>query len=46
MAFPEEILDEALETDLNTNEVIPDYLFYLKMYAAHQKLDFEGSSAD
>jgi hypothetical protein len=46
MAFPEEIFDEALETDLNTNELIPDYLFYLKMYAAHQKMDFEGPAND
>ena len=44
MACPEEIFEDRQETALNTNEVMPDYLFYLKMYAAHQQMDFENPS--
>jgi len=46
MIYPEEIFEKREETALNTNEVIPDYQFYLKMYAAHQKMDFESSMTD
>jgi hypothetical protein len=46
MVYPEEIFEDCQEVALNTNEVMPDYLFYLKMYAAHQKMDFEGPDAD
>ncbi len=44
--YPEEISEEREEVALNTNEVIPDYQFYLKMYAAHQVMDFESPKAD
>jgi hypothetical protein len=46
MIYPEEIFEEREEVALNTNEVIPDYQFYLKMYEAHQKMDFESPSTD
>ena len=46
MIYPEEIFEDCQEVGLNTNEVMPDYLFYLKMYAAHQKMDFEGLDTD
>jgi hypothetical protein len=46
MVYPEEIFEERLEVSLNTNEVMPDYQFYLKMYAAHQKMDFESPVTD
>lgn len=45
MIEPEEILVESKEASLNTNEVMPDYQFYLKMYAAHQKMDFESPTS-
>jgi len=41
MIYPEEIFETEEEVSLNTNEVMPDYQFYLIMYAAHQKMDFE-----
>ncbi len=44
--YPEEIFEEREQVALNTNEVIPDYQFYLKMYAAHQVMDFESPKAD
>ena len=46
MVYPEEIFEEHEEVALNTNEVIPDYLFYLKMYTAHQMMDFESPKTD
>ena len=46
MIYPEEIFEEREEVALNTNEVIPDYQFYLKMYAAHQMMDFESPTTD
>jgi hypothetical protein len=46
MTCPEEIYEERQEVRLNTNEVMPDYLFYLKMYAAHQRMDFESPAID
>jgi hypothetical protein len=46
MVYPEEIFEEREEVALNTNEVIPDYQFYLKMYTAHQMMDFESPKAD
>ena len=46
MIYPEEIFGTEEEVGLNTNEVMPDYQFYLKMYAAHQKMDFESPSID
>jgi len=46
MTYPEEIFEASEEMALNTNEVIPDYVFYLKMYAAHQKMDFESPITD
>ncbi len=46
MIYPEEIFETSDEVALNTNEVIPDYIFYLKMYASHQKMDFESSITD
>lgn len=46
MIIPEEIFEEREEVTLNTNEVIPDYQFYLKMYAAHQMMDFESPTTD
>jgi hypothetical protein len=42
MIDPEEILEEHEEPSLNTNEVMHDYEFFLKMYEAHQKMDFES----
>jgi hypothetical protein len=44
--YPEKISEEREEVALNTNEVIPDYLFYLKMYTAHQMMDFESPKTD
>ena len=46
MIHPEKISEEREEVALNTNEVIPDYQFYLKMYTAHQMMDFESPKAD
>jgi hypothetical protein len=46
MTYTEEIFEAGEEMALNTNEVIPDYIFYLKMYAAHQKMDFESPITD
>jgi hypothetical protein len=46
MIYPEEIFEASEEVVLNTNEVIPDYLFYLKMYSAHQMMDFESPTTD
>lgn len=46
MIYPEEIFEAGEEMALNTNEVIPDYIFYLKMYAAHQKMDFDSPITD
>jgi hypothetical protein len=46
MSYTEDLSQECQEVALNTNEVMPDYLFYLKMYTAHQKMDFENSSND
>lgn len=46
MSYTDDLFEECLEVTLNTNEVMPDYLFYLKMYAAHQKMDFESASND
>ena len=46
MIYPEEIFEAGEEMVLNTNEVIPDYIFYLKMYAAHQKMDFDSPITD
>jgi hypothetical protein len=46
MIYPEEIIEAGEEMVLNTNEVIPDYIFYLKMYAAHQKMDFDSPITD
>jgi hypothetical protein len=33
---------DDMENALNTNEVMRDYEFYLKMYFEHQKMDFEN----
>ena len=46
MIYPEEIFGTEEEVGLNTNEVMPDYQFYLKMYAAHQKMDFDPPTTD
>ena len=42
MRDPEELYENQEEDGLNTNEVMPDYQFYLKMYEAHQSMDFES----
>lgn len=34
------------EVSLNTNEVMHDYEFYLKMYLEDQKMDFESGNND
>lgn len=41
MTYPEEIFETGNEVLLNTNEVMPDYLFYLKLYEAHQMMESE-----
>lgn len=46
MVYPEEIFEASEEVALNTNEVMPDYQFYLKMYAAYPKMDFENPSTE
>jgi len=46
MIYPEEIFEQSEEVSLNTNEVMPDYQFYLKMYEAHQQMDFERPISD
>ena len=46
MTYPEELQKKREKTPLNNNKVIHDYKFYLKMYAAHQKMDFDGQTSD
>jgi hypothetical protein len=46
MIYPEEIFETSDEVKLNTNEVIPDYRFYIKMFEAHQMMDFESPTTD
>ncbi len=46
MIYPEEIFEESEEVSQKTTEVMPDYEFYLKMYEAHQEMDFETSVPD
>ncbi len=41
MKDPEKIPVIEVETSLNTNEVMNDYEFYLKMFVEGMKMDFE-----
>lgn len=41
MKDPEKTSVIEAETSLNTNEVMQDYVFYLKMFVEGMKMDFE-----
>lgn len=46
MKDPENQNNDSTEIRLNTNEVMHDYEFYLKMYLGDQKMDFEDTASD
>ena len=46
MACPEKPTRKGKEIKLNTNEVMHDYEFYLKIYIEDQKMDFEDPLND
>ena len=37
---------ESMDAALNTNEVMHDYEFYLKMYTGDHRMDFETAEND
>jgi hypothetical protein len=46
MAQAEKSIRNGKEVKLNTNEVMHDYEFYLKMYIEDQKMDIGDSLSD
>ena len=46
MTDPEKPIRNSKKIKLNTNEVMRDYEFYLKMYIEDQMMDFEDPRND